>query len=341
MRKIVFLVLISLTGQLSKAHNITSTGTGGSWGSIGTWVGGIVPGSSDTANIAGHVTVSSIAGINRVVVNSAQTLTISSGTPLYVYGEIINNGTVAGGYGTLEFWGSNMTVMAGKGTWTGAAFNLRFFGVQQVIDSTVRWINAGPIVLNSTYLNPSVINKGRINQYPGGYLIHNVGGHPCSFTNAKNAYVLFDNAGGTSLGNSYDTLHASATGDTCQFVGTSYTIIQPYGKQYYNLIFSGTLLIPCNLSLHSLMVQSGVTLNLQGYNLNLSGNWTDDGTITNNTGTITFDGIGSQCILRPSGTESFKNITIDRGSKLGKNCTVSISGTLTAQPGTFMDCTCP
>jgi hypothetical protein len=350
MKKLAVILLITISPMLTYAHYYTSVFGGGSWGTAATWAGGPVgttPGSTDTAIIASHVTENALYSVLRVVINSGETLTLNQS--INVYGEIVNNGTLytPSGY-NINLRNSNATVMAGHGIYNmGAGGDILFYSVGQIIDSTVYWPSYGNILLYTAFNKVSVINKGKM--YFNGCWLENIpASYPSSWTNANNSVLyLTKSSSVTSLGNSFDTLHASAPGDTVWFYGIniSYTIKQPVNSQYCNLILyswgTGIDNIPSNLSLNLLYVYSGAKVNLNGYNMNLTGNWADYGTISNNTGMTTFDAKGSQCILRTSGTESFKNMTITRTSKLGSNCTVSASGTVFLQPGGSMDCTCP
>lgn len=334
-----------------QAHNITSTGGGGLWGTAGTWVGGSVPGSSDTAVINGPVSVDATRSVNTLIVNASKTLNMTTHA-VYVSNHLVNSGTISGSNGVIVFTGTNRTVIMGRGIWSGGQ-QLDFWGVGQVIDSTIYWKDYGTIEILTTFAPASVINKGRINLAGATacFLLNSGVTYSCSWTNAKNSSLdLIYTGTYTSLGHSFDTLHASAPGDSVEFVArgasTNYTIKNPTGSQFCNLfLFSGataTVTIPNDLSVHLFDQPNGSNVvNLNGHNITASGNWADYGTITNNTGTVTFDAIGSQCVLRTSGTESFKNITITRSSKLGSNCTVAVSGTITVQPGGQADCTCP
>jgi hypothetical protein len=354
MKKSICIIILSLCCSFVFAHNYTSVLGGGHWTVAATWTGGpagTVPGANDTANIASAVLLDANHAVRRVVINVGQTLTIQ--WALYVYGTMVINGTFAIGSAgcNVVFYGSNMTVVTGKGPINVGAWgtDFEFGGVNAVIDSTIEWINYGTIYLLTNTAPVSVINKGHIILGSGNYLLNYSASHSCTWTNAKNSYLyLTYNGSYTDLGNSFDTLYASAPGDTVFFWGAnvSCTIKKPVGNKFYDLYLgssgsSGIVNIPSNLMVNLLDVYSSGKVNLNGYNVSISSNWADYGTITNNTGTVTFDAKGSQCVLRTSGTEAFKNMTITRTSKLGSNCTVSASGTVYLQPGGSMDCTCP
>ena len=60
------LIFIFLEGRI-QAATITSTATGGAWATTGTWVGGVVPATTDVVVIA-------TTGANAVTVGAAATL---------------------------------------------------------------------------------------------------------------------------------------------------------------------------------------------------------------------------------------------------------------------------
>ncbi len=207
-------------------------------------------------------------------------------------GEFVNNGALtATGTNSILLLGSNKTVIAGAMetyTWAGA---LEFEGVGMVIDSTVNY-SSGTVDMVTTSSKVSVINKGRITIGSGTYLLNVSGAHSTSWTNAKNSFLYLSyNGTNYPLANSFDTLHASATGDTVEYfaVSTAFSIKQPYNNQFYNLLLNksgtGTITIPSNFTVNLLDVVSATSVNLNGHNVNISGNWADNGTITNNTGT--------------------------------------------------------
>lgn len=86
-----------------------------------------------------------------------------------------------------------------------------------------------------------------------------------------------------------------------------------------------------NLSvLQAVNINSG-TLNLNNFNINVGGQWTNSGTFTPGTGTVIFNGAGTQTITRTGG-ETFYNLTVNKTSgsvSLASNTTVTNLLTLT------------
>ena len=86
-----------------------------------------------------------------------------------------------------------------------------------------------------------------------------------------------------------------------------------------------------NSSVGSLILETSSSLGNSSYNLNVNGGFTNDGTFTASTGTITFKGSGT---ISGNSVTTFNNVTLDGSSisvDLGDN--ISITGTLTLTSG--------
>ena len=285
MRKL--LLLISFILPLFVAgHNITSTTTGGAWSTTSTWVGGVVPGTNDTATIAttsGHsVTIGGVT-VLKVTVNSGAILTVSTGGSFFVNGLFTNSGSVTG-TGFIILKGSG-TVLTGNGDWSGHQNNLSFAGSNQVIDASVSLVKSvGEIVMNTVNAGGKVkvTNNGSVtltDAVNGGIL--NNGGSPSTWINAANSYLQ---VAIYSWKQSTDTLYASATGNTVVYAGSSAILMKtPVSKTYYHLTIANSNYVSLNSSLNanSLVVNSGCHLNMSADTLFLSGSWTNSGTILN------------------------------------------------------------
>ncbi|TRV27521.1 MAG: hypothetical protein EWV88_04700, partial [Microcystis wesenbergii Mw_MB_S_20031200_S109D] len=121
----VVLTLFFLLSYITKGATITSTATGGAWNATTTWVGGVVPATTDNAIIATGATVNLTAAATavNVTVNAGGTLSIATQI-LTVTGTFANNGTLNGTTGRLYF-GGNVTTM---GTHTLTGTQIRFTG---------------------------------------------------------------------------------------------------------------------------------------------------------------------------------------------------------------------
>jgi hypothetical protein len=88
-----------------------------------------------------------------------------------------------------------------------------------------------------------------------------------------------------------------------------------------DLILNGTLTIP-----------SGTTLDnsVNNRNISIAGNWSNSGTFTTGTGTVTFNGTSAQST---TGTTAFNNLTINKTGSLTLGNTTTVNGTLTLTSG--------
>ena len=121
----IYIILISLLfSNTLYAATITSTAAGGLWNATGSWVGSVVPISTDDVIIA-------TTGVNAITVNVASTCTgvtintgaslISTTLALTVNGPWVKNGTYTPGTATVIFGSGLAAVNAGTGT---ANFNI-------------------------------------------------------------------------------------------------------------------------------------------------------------------------------------------------------------------------
>lgn len=109
------------------AATITSTTTGGTWSTTGTWVGGVVPGAADTVIIAtgATVTLSAATTVTNLTINSGATLNIGTVNALTLTGNFTNNGIFSATSGRLYMTGTTAS-FNNSGTFTmgGGRFNI-------------------------------------------------------------------------------------------------------------------------------------------------------------------------------------------------------------------------
>lgn len=84
----------------------------------------------------------------------------------------------------------------------------------------------------------------------------------------------------------------------------------------------------------NITMQPGTTLNTNGLNLSLGGDWSDNGTFTSGGNTVTFNGAGAQAITNPNG-EIFNNFIVSKSAgTLTLNNSVTVSNTFNLTLGT-------
>ena len=82
-------------------------------------------------------------------------------------------------------------------------------------------------------------------------------------------------------------------------------------------------------------IQQGTTLNTNGLNLSLGGDWSDTGSFTSGGNTVTFNGSVAQAITNPNG-ETFNNLIVSKAAgTLTMNSSVTVNNSLNLTQGTF------
>ena len=161
---------------------------------------------------------------------------------------------------------------------------------------------------------------------------------------AGNTSVRWINASGSTLmaGNELfwhdgqrGILVASAPDNTIVYNEAALQYVKvPENEEYYNLSLEGSsdkTMVGDLKVLNNLTVAS--TLNTANYDLEVGGDWTNTNVFNEGTGTVTFNGSGSQSINNIAG-ETFFDLTIDKAAdSLNLNGNVTVSGTLTMTSG--------
>jgi len=244
----------------------------------------------------------------NLTINSNTTLTgIGSGT-LTLGGTLTNNGiyTISTG---------NTTVFNGAGTQTISGTIPSFYNL------TIANTGTGKLTMpNSlTITNNLSISSGILDATSSNYNL-TIGG---SFTNSGGTFLPQGNT--VTLNGGSPTLGGGST------IALNKLIIGT----------SGTTTLGGNITTASdITINSGATFNASSYNINIGGNFADNGTFHCNTSTVDFDNSGKQCISGHS-TETFNNLTVSYMSILGTSCSsININGTTLVLPGGEMVCAC-
>jgi hypothetical protein len=125
----MLLLLLLFSFFSANAAVITSTATGGTWSTGSTWVGGVVPLTTDSVIITTGATVTLTAArtVSSVTINTGASLLIGNINALTVTGNFVNNGTFRGTTGRLIVNGLTSS-FTNSGTFTMGAGRIYFYG---------------------------------------------------------------------------------------------------------------------------------------------------------------------------------------------------------------------
>ncbi|MBL4656941.1 MAG: hypothetical protein JKX73_02995, partial [Flavobacteriales bacterium] len=306
---------------------ISNTGTG-DWSLTTTWDCACVPVSTSSVKIIQNSTVTLDANnitISNLTIDTNGTLFDDNFLNFTVTGNLtIHSLAIYSGSQGLTLSGANKTI-AGTGR-ISASGTLSITGGNKTISSGAN-LNRSPgdvdISAGVTLSNDgSIIIAGDL-----------TGAASSIWTNTANSAMT---VGGALL--STGTLNATATGNTVTYNGTVGQSIKPV--DYYNVTTTGvsTSTLGKNTIVYgNVNVGASNTLNANGFNMNVRGNWTNTGgTFTAGTGTVTFDGTGTQTITNAAG-EQFNHLTIAGTSTVqtaGASDNINVLGNWTNN-GTF------
>ncbi len=118
-KKILLGLSISLVSIFSSAATITSTGTGGNWLSTTTWIGGVLPASTDNVIINAAVYLNGNLTCSSITINTGSFLynTFAYSPTLTVTGAFINNGSVLNNPSGYSFYLDLKGNISNNGAW--------------------------------------------------------------------------------------------------------------------------------------------------------------------------------------------------------------------------------
>ncbi|MGC2235985.1 MAG: Calx-beta domain-containing protein [Pyrinomonadaceae bacterium] len=345
--------------------NPTRTWTGTTstdWNTAGNWNPGGVPASGDlvvigtasnqptlatatpalgtvTINTGGTLTVGvggTLATNTTMTVNSGGTLTVSGGTTTITAASLVLNGTLNVSSGVL-----NVGTVSGNALTYGNGANITISGTGavNVASQLAPTANTASNLINYTQ------SGGTVTLGINGVTGSNTFGIPASgsfFTMNGGAIVLQDDS--TLIDFVNNSINAGVTGGTVQFgnsntPASSFFVINSVPPVFNFTLFTGTTLksgVQTNplIVKGDLSIQSGHTFDtsIEAQNVSIAGNWTQAGTFTTGTGTVTFNGSSS---YTRTGTGGFGNIAVNSGSLLSLGSALTVSTAMTVN-GTLL-----
>ena len=347
------------TGTLdANGKNITISGN---WTNSGTFThnNGTVTFDGTTA-----ISGSSTNSFYNVTINSTKSLTAPSGN-INVAGNWINNGTFTHSNGTVTFNGTGTSYITGTADTTFYTLNLgTTLGAAQ--SSTINIGNStadSSLTITATTLNigstsqTSGVTTVNLGTYSGGtntipqtltvtgdltINIGSTGGGKLVSTGSTYAHAI--NVGGNWTNNNTNSgqgFNAGISTVTFNAISIGKTI-STGGSSFYNVVFDGVggawSVSTANMTVNNIVIANGM-LTAPSNTLYVSGNWLQTGgTFTHNSGTVDFNGEGTQDLS--IGSSPFYNLTHSGSSTLyvwsyRKSMTINhtlVSGDLTDFP---------
>jgi hypothetical protein len=337
---------LNIAGVLTNNGTMSNNGTTNFNGSVQQTFSGINSFYNLTVNNAAGVLLPSNIGVNNNLLIAGGVLNANNFS-MDVKGNWTNNASAtafAGGTGTVSFSGTTAQLMAGS-------FSTRF--------NNLTIANTG----NAVSLNANAVIQGNLNISSGTFDL-------TSFTanreTSGGTLMLANNAflkiGGTNSFPTNFTTNSLIVASTVEYNGTNQTVAN---QVYGNLVLSSSagsavktlpataLTIVGNFSSikgagtdvtytagaaitvnGNVSIGTATTFNAASFSHTMGANWVNAGTFNGNTGTITFNGTGSN--ISGSGSQNFNNLTIASSLITISNNAVTLSGNLaTTGSGSF------
>jgi predicted outer membrane repeat protein len=313
-------------------------------------------------------TFTSSSTYKDVQIDAGATLAAASGSTINVSGAWTNNGTFTPNDGTVNFNGSLAQSLGGSST---TAFNNLTInnasGVTLNANITINatlTLTAGALAIGSRTLtlnNGITITSGSFTSAANGTVNYNQSSNGQNVAPGNYGNLTFSDftktlpsSGSVKIAGTFTVGAAGGhtiTGSTVEYNGAAAQTIPAAFTTYNNLTlnnvsgvtgFSGLTVqgllrvqagtFTTSSSFKDVQIDSGATLAATAAStINVSGNWSNSGTFTANTGTVNFNGAAAQT-MSGSSTTTFNNLTISNaaGVSLSTNETVNSALTLTS-----------
>jgi CSLREA domain-containing protein len=354
------------SGATLAGVNATTINVSGSWTNNGTFTANgntVIFNGSATQNLVGssattfnNLTINNVSGVilgNNATVGGALTLTngvfAASSNTLTLNGAVTttggslssnSNGTVnynqgsngqvvlAASYGNLTFSNFNKTLPNSGTLGIVGVFTAGSATGHTITGSTINFNGAGSQTIPAfTYNNLTSSNSGARTLAASGIIKI-----ASAFTPGSNTYTItgstveYNGAAAQTLPSAfttYNNLTLNNAGGTTGFAGLT--------VQGLIRVQAGTF--TSSSTYKDVQIDSGATLAATAAStIDVSGNWTNNGTFTPNTGTVNFNG-GSTQTVSGSATNTFNNLTINNANGVTLNADITINATLTLTSG--------
>jgi len=338
----IFSAIFCLIGSLTFAQTTYYARQNGNWATPSTWstvscsgaAATTVPGATSNVVICAGRTVTASSNNNTTVANvtiQATAILTRTGNGHIYMNSLVLDGLVNGnGQGDLRIGNTAGSTLSGTGNYseTNGNSDIRLQSNVTILAGTdLKFDNNGTFRINGK----TATNNGKISIITPS----NFTGNGTFINNTTTSYLLYSRAsdfGGT-------TLNAANAGNTVEFKPTSGTRRVNTGGVYHHLIINGATsrLRAATTIRGNLTINPGATLDVNGFDINIAGNWTDNGAFTEGTRRVTFNGSANNQTVT---AETFYNLNINNTFANGKvtalgNILITNNQTLTMTSGIF------
>ena len=301
---------------------ITIDGSSSAWDNSGTFSAGT---STITFSNAA-ATLSGTTDFNNVTIGNGATLTLGTATILRIAGTCTLTGTgilnATTNANTIEYNGTNQTIIAPNGTTPGFSSLILSGSGTKTLPATALTL-LGDFTTSGTLSTTAGnalsitgnLTLGSGTNFNASTFTHSIGGNwtnnGATFT-PSTSLINFNNTvdaqeiNGTATSQTFNSISLAKTAQTLTIGGSTNT-----------------------LSLNgALTISSGIFDIGTGLNLNVAGNWSNSGTFTAGSGTVSLNGAAPQTL---GGTNTFNNLTINNATGITATANQTVNGTLNLQ----------
>ncbi len=151
MKKFLLLLIVAFFAWRSFAATVNSTVSGGNWNATTTWIGGVVPASTDDVILNGPVVVNGFFTCRNLTIQAnANMVNHAANTNLTINGNLVNNGTVSN---DPTLWVFTVIVngnLTNNGTWKPIRTQLGATSAQVISASVGKWFEGEFTILNAS-----------------------------------------------------------------------------------------------------------------------------------------------------------------------------------------------
>ncbi|AYB33314.1 T9SS type A sorting domain-containing protein [Chryseolinea soli] len=338
----IFLAAFCLIGSLTFAQTTYYARQNGNWATPSTWstvscsgaAATTVPGSTSNVVICAGRTVTASSNTSTTVANvtiqATGILTRTGNGHIYMNSLVLDGLVDGNGQGDLRMGNTAGSTLSGTGVYSvdNGSSDIRLQSNVTILAGTdLTFDDDGTFRINGK----TATNNGKISIITPS----NFSGNGIFLNNTTTSYLLYSrgaNFGGT-------TLNAANTGNTVEFKPTSGSRTMGGAGSFYHLIISGAT-SNCSAATTirgNLTINAGATLNSNGRDISIAGNWTNNGSFTEGTRKVTFNGSANNQTVT---AETFYDLTINNTFASGKvtatgNISITNGRTLTMTSGIF------